>query len=84
MVCSVVNTKEAARERKVKNGGGEGLQERGRKKHSIMSLVPLHFFRALTASRVLYNRPEHSQGFYHNAGKNGTEGKRLQFSLKKT
>lgn len=46
-------------------------------------MFPLYLFRALTASRVLYNRPEHSQGFYHNAVKNGTEGKRLQFSLKK-
>ena len=45
-------------------------------------VFPLHFFRALTASLVLYNKPEHSQGFY--TVKNGTEGKGLQFSIKKT
>lgn len=32
---------------------------------------------------MLCNRPEHSQGFHHNAVKNGTEGKRLQLVSKR-
>ena len=37
-----------------------GIQEVGRNTRLRLSL---HFFRALAASCVLYNRTEHSQGF---------------------
>ena len=41
------------------------IHSRSREKHSpIGSCFPLHFFRALAASRVLYNRTEHSQGSF--------------------
>ena len=38
-------------------------QEVGRETLDYVSCFPLHFFRALAASRVLYNRTEHSQCF---------------------
>ena len=42
-------------------GSGWSTQEIGRNTRLRFSL---HFFRALTASCVLYNRTEHIQGFY--------------------
>ena len=36
----------------------------GREKHSPAARVSPYFFRALAASCVLYNRTEHSQGFF--------------------
>ena len=44
-------------------GSSEGTQEVERNTR-IRLVFPLHFFRAIAASYVFYNRTEHSRGFF--------------------
>ena len=45
-------------------GSGDSIQEVGRNTRLWLVFFPLHFFRTLAASCVLYNRTEHSRGFF--------------------